>query len=131
MVSEAKGGSMKRLICGVALVVALAGLAVTSALAAGGKGSQTLGATCTINNVTSSVTIHASNGGSAWLNNTHWVLLSITTTFTPTGGTPTTVTKVYGSKSGLQSRTHGTCSGSGSNPSGAFSFTATAVKTTH
>jgi hypothetical protein len=122
---------MKRLICGVALIVALAGLAVTSAVAAGGKSSQTIAATCTINNVTSSVTIHASNGGSAWLNNTHWVLLKITSTFTPTGGSPTTTTKVYGTKTGLASRTIGTCSGSGSNPSGTFSFTATAAKTTH
>jgi hypothetical protein len=122
---------MKRLICGVALVVALAGLAVTSAVAAGGKGSQTIAATCTINNVSSSVTIHASSGGSAWINDAHWVLLTISGTFTPTGGSPTTFSKSYGTKTGLQSRTHGTCSGSGSNSRGTFSFTATAVKTTH
>jgi hypothetical protein len=131
MVGEAKGGSMKRLICGVALVVALAGLAVTSAVAAGGKGSQSIAATCTINNVSSPVTIHASSGGSAWLNNTHWVLLTITGTVTPTGGSSTTLTKSYGTKTGLQSRTHGTCSGSQTDSSGTFSFTATAVKTTH
>jgi hypothetical protein len=121
---------MKRLICGVALVVALAGLAVTSAVAAGGKGSQTISASCTINFVTSPVTIHASSGGSAWINNTHWVLLTINGTFTPTGGTPTNFSKSYGSKVGLQSRTHGTCTGSGSNSRGTFTFTATAVKTT-
>jgi hypothetical protein len=121
---------MKRLICGVALVVALAGLGVTSAVAAGGKGSQTLAATCTINNVTAPATIHASSGGSAWISNTHWVLLKVTGTFTPTGGSPTTFTKVYGTKAGLQSRTHGTCSGSTTNSRGTFSFTATAAKTT-
>jgi hypothetical protein len=122
---------MKRLICGVALVVTLAGLAVTSAVAAGGKGSQTLSAMCTINSVTSSATIHASSGGSAWINNTHWVLLKLTGTFTPTGGSPTTFTKVYGHKTGLLSRTQGTCSATVTDSSGTFSFTATAAKTTH
>jgi hypothetical protein len=121
---------MKRLICGVALVVTLAGLAVTSAVAAGGKGSQTLTATCTISNVTSSATIHASSGGSAWINNTHWVLLKITFTVTPTGGSTTTFTKVYGHKTGLQARTIGTCSATTSDSSGTFSFMATAAKTT-
>lgn len=121
---------MKRLICGVALVVALAGLAVTSAVAAGGKGSQTIVASCTINSVTSSVTIHASSGGSAWINNTHWVLLRLTGTFTPTVGTPTTFTKVYGTKAGFHSRTQGTCSASQPAPGGTFSFVATAAKTT-
>ena len=120
---------MKRLICGVALVVALAGLGVTSAVAAGGKGSQTLAATCTINNVTAPATIHASSGGSAWISNTHWVLLKLTGTFTPTGGSPTTFTKVYGNKAGLQSRTHGTCSGSQTDSTGTFSFTAIVAKT--
>jgi hypothetical protein len=122
---------MKRLICGIALVVALAGLAVTSAVAAGGKGSQTLSASCTINNVTAPATINASSGGSAWISNTHWVLLTLTGTFTPTGGSPTTFTKVYGHKTGLLSRTRGTCTGSSTDSSGTFTFTATAAKTTH
>jgi hypothetical protein len=122
---------MKRLICGVALVALLAGLAVSSSLAAGGKGSQTLAATCTINNVTSPATIHASSGGSAWIGSTHWVLLKITFTVTPTGGTSTTFTKVYGTKAGFHSRTTGTCSGSTTDSSGTFSFVATAAKTTH
>jgi hypothetical protein len=121
---------MKRLICGVALVVALAGLVVTSAVAAGGKSSQTIAASCTINNVSSSVTIHASSGGSAWINNTHWVLLSISGTFTPTGGQAVPFSKVYGHKTGLLTRTRGTCTGSSSNSRGSFTFTATAAKTT-
>jgi hypothetical protein len=119
---------MKRLICGVALVVALAGLAVTSAVAAGGKGSQTLSATCV---TAGAVTVHASNGGSAWVNNTHWVVLKLTGTFTPTGGSPTTFTKVYGHKTGFVSRTHDTCSGFQTNSSGTFSFTVVVAKTTH
>jgi hypothetical protein len=122
---------MKRLICGVALVALLAGLAVSSSLAAGGKGSQTIAASCTVNGVTSPVTIHASSGGSAWLNNTHWVLLNITFTFTPTGGSSTTWTKVYGHKAGLLSRTRGTCSATTTDTSGTFSFTANAAKTKH
>ena len=119
---------MKRLICGVALVVALAGLAVTSAVAAGGKGSQTLSATCV---TAGAVTVHASSGQSAWVNNTHWVVLTLTGTFTPTGGSPTTFTKVYGHKTGFVSRTHDTCSGSVTDSSGTFSFKVIVAKTTH
>jgi hypothetical protein len=119
---------MKRLICGVALVAALATLAVTSAVAAGGKGSQTLTATCV---TAGGVTVHASNGGSAWVNNAHWVVLKLTGTFTPTGGAPTTFTKVYGHKTGFVSRTHDQCSGSIPDPGGTFSFTVIVAKTTH
>jgi hypothetical protein len=119
---------MKRLICGVALVVALAGLAVTSAVAAGGKGSQTLTATCT---TAGAVTVHASNGGSAWVNNTHWVVLRLDGTFTPTSGTPTSFTKIYGHKTGFVSRVHDTCSGSVTSSSGTFSFKVVVAKTTH
>ena len=120
---------MKRLICGVALVVALAGLAVTSAVAAGGKGSQTLTATCSP--PIGTVTVHASSGQSAWVNNTHWVVLTLTGTFTPTGGSPTTFTKKYGTKTGFNSRTKTSCSGSTSDSSGTFSFMVTVAKTTH
>jgi len=120
---------MKRLICGVALVVALASLAVTSAVAAGGKGSQTLTASCVT--AGAAVTVHASNGGSAWVNNTHWVVLKLTGTFTPTGGSPTTFTKIYGHKTGFVSRTHDTCSGFTTDSSGTFAFTVVVAKTTH
>jgi hypothetical protein len=119
---------MKRLICGVALVVALAALAVTSAFAAGGKGSQTLTATCSP--PIGTVTVHASSGGSAWVDNTHWVVLTLTGTFTPTGGSPTPVSKTYGNKTGFNSRTKTSCSGLISNSSGTFSFTVTVAKTT-
>lgn len=119
---------MKRLICGIALVVALAGLAVTSAVAAGGKGSQTLTATCLVNGT---VTVHASSGQSAWVNSTHWVVLRLTGTFTPTGGAPTTFTKVYGQKTGFNTRTKDTCSGLVNDSSGTFSFTVIVAKTTH
>jgi hypothetical protein len=118
---------MKRLICGVALVVTLACLTAASALGAGGKGSQTLTATCTVNGT---VTVHASSGQSAWVNNTHWVVLRFTGTFTPTGGTAQTFTKVYGNKTGFNPRTKDTCSGSQTDSSGTFSFTALVAKTT-
>src|SRR6476469_6928150 len=119
---------MRRTICSVSLVIVLAGLAAVSALAAGGKGSQTLTATCT---TSGAVTVHASNGQSAWVNNTHWVVLRFTGTFTPTGGTAQTFTKVYGHKKGLMKRTIDTCSGVQSDSSGTFAFTATVAKTTH
>jgi hypothetical protein len=116
---------MKRIIGAFVLVLALA---VTSvALAAGGKGSQTLSATCT---TSGNVTVHASKGQSAWVNNTHWVVLRFTGTFTPTGGTAQTFTKVYGHKSGFLRRTVQSCSGSQTDSTGTFAFTATVAKTT-
>jgi hypothetical protein len=118
---------VKRVLTAVALVVLLAAIAVSTALARGGKGSQTLSATCTANGA---VTVHASSGQSAWVNNTHWVVLRFTGTFTPTGGTAQTFTKVYGHKTGLMKRTIDTCSGSQSDSSGSFVFTATVAKTT-
>jgi hypothetical protein len=117
---------VKRGIAATVLMLTLAVLAVSSAFAAGGKGSQTLTATCT----TGAVTVHASSGQSAWINNTHWVVLRFTGTFTPAGGTAHTFTKVYGHKTGLMRRTIDTCSGSQTDTSGTFSFTATVAKTT-
>ena len=117
---------MRRTICSISLVIVLAGLAAVSALAAGGKGSQTLTATCT---TSGSVTVHASSGQSAWVNNTHWVVLKFTGTFTPTGGTAQTFTKVYGHKGGFVSRTQQSCTGSTSASTGMFSFTAWVAKT--
>jgi len=119
---------MKRLICGVALVALLAGLAVSSSLAAGGKGSQTITASCLVNGT---VTVHASSGQSAWVNSTHWVVLKFQGTFIPTSGPTQTFTKVYGNKYGLASRTRDQCSGSNSDSSGTFLFTAWVAKTTH
>jgi hypothetical protein len=118
---------VKRHIAAIALVLTLAALAVSSALAAGGgKGSQTMTATCG----TGLVTVHASSGQSAWVNNTHWVVLRFTGTFTPAGGTPQTFTKVYGHKTGLMRRTIDHCSGSQTDTSGnMFAFTATVAKT--
>jgi hypothetical protein len=119
---------MKRLLTMFALVVAFAGLAVSSAVAGGGKGSQTLMATCT---TAGNVTVHASNGQSAWVNNAHWVVLKFTGTFTPAGGQAQTFTKVYGQKKGFATRATDTCSGSQTDANGnTFSFTATVAKTT-
>jgi hypothetical protein len=124
---------MRRIICSLTLVIALAGLAAASALAAGGKGSQTLSATCT---TSGGVTVHASNGQSAWVNNTHWVVLKFTGTFTPTGGTSQTFTKVYGQKGlmlkgGFIRKTQQSCTGSTSDSTGMFVFTAWVAKTPH
>ena len=119
---------MKRVLTTIALVVLLAAIGVSTALARGGKGGQTISATCTVNGA---VTVHASSGQSAWVNNTHWVVLRFTGTFTPAGGTAQTFTKVYGHKTGFVSRTHDTCSGSQTNSSGTFSFTVVVAKTTH
>ena len=99
---------MKRVLTAIALVVLLAALAVSTALARGGKARRPSSATC---NVNGAVTVHASSGQSAWVNNTHWVVLRFTGTFTPTGGTAQTFTKVYGHKTGLLKRTIDTCSG--------------------
>lgn len=117
---------MKRVLTAIALVVLLAAIGVSTALARGGKGSQTLSATCTVNGA---VTVHASSGQSAWVNNTHWVVLKFTGTFTPTGGTAQSFTKVYGHKTGFMKRTVDTCSGTQSDSSGTFEFTATVAKT--
>jgi hypothetical protein len=117
---------MKRSICSLTLAVALAGLGAVSALAAGGKGSQTLSATCT---TSGAVTVHASQGQSAWVNNTHWVVLKFSGTFTPTGGTAQTFTKTYGHKGGFIARTQQSCTGSSSDSGGTFTFTAWVAKT--
>jgi hypothetical protein len=69
----------------------------------------------------------ATSGASSWVNNTHYLLLRLTGTFTPTGGTPHTFTKVYGHKSGF-GQTY-TCTGSQTQPTGIFSFTATIART--
>ncbi|MGN6800189.1 MAG: hypothetical protein ACTHKS_18800 [Gaiellaceae bacterium] len=118
---------MKRVLTAIALVVLLAAIGVSTALARGGKGTQTISATCTVNG---GVTVHASNGQSAWVNNTHWVVLRFTGTFTPIVGTAQTFTKVYGHKRGFMRRTIDTCSGSSSDGTGTFAFTATVAKTT-
>jgi hypothetical protein len=119
---------MKRFICGLTLVFALAGLAVASALGAG-RGSQTLTATCTTGTTSTPVTVHASSGQSAWVDNTHYVVLRFTGVFTPAGGTPQMFTKVYGHKRGFRTPTL-TCSGSQSATNGdTFSFTAVVART--
>jgi hypothetical protein len=116
---------MKRLFCVLALIGALAALAVGSAVAGGssGKGHQTLSATCT---VLGSVTVHASSGASAWVGNTHYVVLRLQGTFTPTSGPAESFTKTYGNKRGFG--TTYTCTGSQTDASGTFSFTATVAR---
>jgi hypothetical protein len=118
---------MKRMSGALLVVFAFATLAISAAFAGGGKGSQTLTATCT---TSGNVTVHASSGQSAWVNGTHWVVLRFTGTFTPTGGIAQTFTKVYGHKNGLLKRTMQSCSGSQTGSSGTFSFTATVAETT-
>ena len=119
---------MKRLIIGTAVICAFAALVASAAFAGGGKGKglQTIAATCT---TSGGVTVHASSGQSAWVNGEHWVVLRFTGTFTPTGGTPQTFTKVYGRKTGLLKRSVQSCSGMQTDADGTFAFTATVAKT--
>jgi len=118
---------MSRIFCVLALASAFAAVAVSSAVAGGssGKGPQTINATCT---VLGTVTVHASSGQSAWVGNTHYVVLKFTGTFTPTVGTPHTFTKTYGMKKGFGTTSY-TCTGSQSDSSGTFSFTAVVART--
>jgi hypothetical protein len=117
---------MKRLISILAVTFVLAALVVTSAVAGGsnGKGTQTITATCT---VLGTVTVHVSSGQSAWVGNTHYVTVWFRGTFTPTGGQPTTFTKSYGHKSGFGTKY--TCTGSQSDSTGTFAFTAIVART--
>jgi hypothetical protein len=117
---------MKRLICVLALTGTLAAIAVAPAFGGGGsgKGHETISATCT---VLGSVTVHANSGASAWVGNTHYVLLRFQGTFTPVSGPAQSFTKVYGKKSAF--RTTYTCTGSESDATGTFSFTATVART--
>jgi len=118
---------MRRIICSLTLVLALAGLTAAYAFGAGGKGSQTLTATCT---TSGGVTVHASNGQSAWVNNTHWLVLKFWGSFTPTGSTTAqTFTKTYGHKGGFLARTQQTCTGSQTDSTGTFVFTVLVAKT--
>jgi hypothetical protein len=114
-------------MCALALVSVLALGTVATATGSGsnGKGSQTLTATCT---VLGTVTVHASNGASAWVNSNHYVLVRLTGTFTPVSGTPQTFTKTYGHKTGLRGPRYG-CTGSQSDSTGTFSFTAWVTRT--
>jgi hypothetical protein len=121
---------MKRLMSIVVVASAFAALLVSAAFGAGGKGHQPpITAMCT---TSGNVTVHASSGQSAWVNNTHWVVLRFTGTFTPAGSTTSqTFTKVYGHKAGLVKRgTAQSCTGTQTDSSGTFSFTATVAKTT-
>jgi hypothetical protein len=118
---------MKRLTSILAVAIASAALVASAALAANGKGHQTLTATCTTSGM---VTVHASSGQSAWVNGEHWVVLKFSGTYTPAGGTAQTFTKTYGHKTGLMKRTVQSCTGSQTDTAGdTFSFTATVAKT--
>jgi hypothetical protein len=118
---------MKRFFCVLAVTCVLAAAVIASALAGnGGKGLQTLTATCTTSGL---VTVHASSGASAWVNNAHYLVLKLMGTMTPTGGTSHTFTKVYGHKQGFHSSSLQTCTGSQTSPQGTFSFTVWVAKT--
>jgi hypothetical protein len=110
--------------CLVAAVAATAAGATNGNGKSGTNGPQTLTATCT---TAGAVTVHASAGGSAWLNNHHYVLVRLQGTFTPTSGTPMSFTKNYGHKTGLKMRD--TCTGTQTSTDGSFSFTATVALT--
>jgi len=75
------------------------------------------------------VTVHASSGASAWVNNTHYLVLKLIGTVTPTGGTAHTFTKIYGHRQGFHSSSVQTCTGSQTSPMGTFSFTVWVAKT--
>jgi hypothetical protein len=117
---------MRSVFCVLAMACAFAAATVGPAAAAGssGNGQQTLTATCT---VLGTVTVRASSGQSAWVGSTHYVVLRLSGTFTPTGGTAQSFTKTYGMKNGF-GQTY-TCTGSQSDASGTFSFTATVART--
>jgi hypothetical protein len=121
---------MRKVIGVLGLCCLIAAVVVGSAIAKGpgGKsstnGPQTLRATCT---TAGAVTVHASAGGSAWLNNHHYVLVRLQGSFTPTTGTPMSFAKNYGHKSGLKTRD--TCTGTQTSADGTFSFTATVALT--
>jgi hypothetical protein len=122
---------MKRILGILTTACVVAAVATSSAVAKGpthtnsnGKGPQTLTATCT---VLGSVTVHATSGASAWVNNTHYLLLRLTGTFTPTGGTPQPFTKAYGHKTGF-GQTY-TCTGTHTQAMGTLTFTATVART--
>ena len=118
---------MKRFFCVLVVVCAFAATLIGSAFAGnGGKGSQTLTATCSVGGT---VTVHASSGASAWVNNTHYVLLKLTGSLTPTGGTAHSFTKVYGHKSGFSPTSVRTCTGSQTGPRGTLTFTAWVAQT--
>jgi hypothetical protein len=112
-------------MCALALVSVLTLGSVAAAAGSHAKGSQTLNAACT---VLGTVTVHASNGASAWVNSNHYVLVKLTGTFTPVSGTPQTFTKTYGHKTGLRGPRY-SCTGSQSDSTGTFSFTAWVTRT--
>jgi hypothetical protein len=65
------------------------------------------------------------------VNNTHWVVISLSGTLTLSNGTSTQFTKTYGHKHGLVKRGTQTCKGSQTDASGnTFSFIATVARTT-
>jgi hypothetical protein len=116
---------MKRLITAIATTGLLAAGTVAPALASGsqGNGQETISATCT---VLGNVTVRASSGASAWIGNSHYVLLRLQGTFTPTSGPAESFTKTYGRKRGF-GQTY-TCTGTESDATGTFSFTATIAR---
>jgi len=117
---------VRKLVCALALVSVLALGTVASAAGSHGKsGSQTMNATCT---VLGTVTVHASNGASAWVNSNHYVLVKLMGTFTPVSGPPQTFTKTYGHKTGLRGPRYA-CTGSQSDSTSTFSFTAWVTRT--
>jgi hypothetical protein len=120
-----RGEQMKRLITVIATTGVLATGGVGSALAGGssGKGHETISASCT---VLGNVTVHVTSGASAWIGDSHYVLLRLQGTFTPTSGPAESFTKTYGRKRGFgQSYA---CTGSETDAGGTFSFTATIAR---
>lgn len=117
---------MRKLMCVLALAGVLTlGTVATATGSNGKKSSQPMTASCT---VLGTVSVHASSGASAWVNSNHYLLVKLTGTFTPLSGQPLTFTKTYGHKTGLRSPRY-MCTGSQSDSTGTFSFTAWVTRT--
>jgi hypothetical protein len=106
---------VKQVLVLAATGVAVLAIAAGSAFGAGsnGKGQQVVTADCT---TASDVTVYASSGQSAWVSDTHYVILSFSGTFDTFS-----FTKTYGNKSGFSDVQE--CTGSATGKSGdVFTF---------
>jgi hypothetical protein len=115
---------MKKVRVALLALLSVAMFAAPAAAAPPGQGLESFPVTC----AGTTITVTASAGASFWIGNQHYVLTSLTGTFTPEGGgTPETFTQTYGVKAGLAG-SEITCSGAFVEPGeGTFAFTATGV----
>lgn len=103
---------MKKILVVTAATMAVLAIGAGSAFGDGsnGKGQQVVTANCT---TAGGVTVYASSGQSAWVNDNHYVVLQFTGTFNGF-----TFTKMYGNKSGFSGAQEctGTSTGKGGEP---------------